>query len=50
MNRALEEGRSSQQIFFYEKSYSYIFRKIHKKTPVPESLFHKVAARGLQLF
>ena len=28
---------------FYKKSYSYIFRSIHRKTPVLESLFNKVA-------
>ena len=26
-----------------KKMYSYKFRKIHRKTPVPESLFNKVA-------
>ena len=29
---------------FYKKRCSYKFRKIHRKTPVPESLFNKVAA------
>ena len=28
---------------FYEKRCSLKFRKIHRKTPVPESLFNKVA-------
>ena len=32
------------------KRYSWKFHKIHRKTPVPESLFNKVASLRLQLY
>ena len=32
---------------FYNKSFSWKFRKIHRKLPVPGSLF---AASGLQIY
>ena len=35
---------------FCKKKYSWKFRKIHRKTPVPESLFNKVVGSCLQLY
>ena len=35
---------------FYKKVVLKNFRNIHRKTPVLESLFNKVASLGLQLF
>ena len=33
-----------------KKRYSYKFHNIHRKTPVPESLFNKVAGSGDSYF
>ena len=41
--KQLFEGQKQPPEVFYKKRCSLKFRKIHRKTPVPESLFNKVA-------
>ena len=45
-----EKGRSSRPLVFCKKGVLKNFAKIHRKTPMSEPFFNKVAGLGLQLY